>query len=450
MSTLTSTTKFDPRTQAEESRAWFARAKLALAGGVSSSARAVQTADQPFPLYFDHGRAGRITDIDGNEFVDCLLSYGALILGHANPAIIAATTAQLQRGSMFGTVNKPEVELAEAIRCLVPCADLVRFANSGSEALCGAVRAARGFTGNSKLLKFEGHYHGWLDVLAVSNRPELGVAGAADRPNSVPHSPGIPPGVVNDVVICPWNDPAALSAILDAHKGQWAAAIAEPIVANNACLTPQPGFLEFLREQCTRRGIVLIFDEVVTGFRLAAGGAQEHFGVVPDIAVYSKALGGGLPISAFVGKHLVMEAVGANTVKHGGTYSGNPLCAAAALAVVRRLALPEALEAMRRRGSTIIETIRRSTHDHGISCSVQGDGTMFQVSFSRTGTPPTNYRELLAADASQHARFHAELLRRGVLTNSNRMACWFLSVEHTDDDIGEICEAIEGAVASMA
>ncbi len=294
------------------------------------------TAGEPHPLYAERGRGGRIQDVDGNVFVDFLLSYGALILGHANPTVVEAVSEQLERGTMFGTANSAEVELAEAICRLVPCAELVRFANSGSEAICGAIRAARGFTGKSKVLKFEGHYHGWVDVLAVSNRPALADAGPAASPNSVAHSRGIPEGVVHDVSICPWNDPAGLRSVLDAHGGQLAAVIAEPIVANNACIMPAPGYLELLRDECTRRGIVLIFDEIVTGFRLAPGGAQDYFGVVPDLAVYSKALGGGLPISAFAGIRKVMEPIGENTVKHGGTYNGNSLCAAAALAVLRK------------------------------------------------------------------------------------------------------------------
>ncbi len=298
---------------------------------------------------------------------------------------------------MFGTVNKAEVELAEAIRCLVPCADLVRYANSGSEALCGAVRAARGFTGKSKILKFEGHYHGWVDVLAVSKPPRVGSEAGGRSPQQrrpLPRHSARRGERCGD--LCPWNDPAALSAILDSHKGQWAAAIAEPIVANNACLTPQPEFLEFLREQCTRRRIVLIFDEVVTGFRLAAGGAQEHFGVVPDIAVFSKALGGGLPIvPRFVGKHWVMEAVGANTVKHGGTYNGNPLCAAAAASWrwCDAWPCPKLLEAMRRHGSTIIETIRRiHARSRNFLLRARRRDNVSECRFSRTGTLPTNYR----------------------------------------------------------
>jgi glutamate-1-semialdehyde 2,1-aminomutase len=440
---------FDPLRHAPTSSGWFNRAKEALAGGISSSARATTTVNQAYPLYIERGRGGRIEDVDGNVFVDFLLSYGALILGHANPVVMQTAGEQLQRGTMFGTANTVEVELAEAIRMLVPCADLVRFANSGSEAICGAVRAARGFTGKNKVLKFEGHYHGWVDVLAVSNRPTLDESGPAERPNSVAHSRGIPDGVVRDVVICPWNDPATLRSVLDAHAGEWAAVIAEPIVANNACIMPAPGYLELLRDECTRRGIVLIYDEIVTGFRLAAGGAQEFFGVAPDIAVFSKALGGGFPISAFAGIRKVMDPIGANAVKHGGTYNGNSLCAAASLAVLRHVAWPESLEQVRRRGEQVIEAIRRAAHDHAISCCVQGDGTMFQVVFSADGLPRRNYRELLTADPFRYAQFRDGLLRRGLHVNSSGSACWFLCTEHDDDDLALASEAIDAAFADL-
>jgi glutamate-1-semialdehyde 2,1-aminomutase len=220
-----------------------------------------------------HGWGSRIWDADENEYVDFLNSYGSTILGHANPGLVQAVSRQLELGTMFGTCNTPEVELAERIQRMVPCAELVRFANSGSEAICGAIRAARGYTGKNKILKFEGHYHGWVDVLAISNRPSAEEWGPLQTPASRPHSPGIPSGVVQDVIICPWNDADILRSILDRHGSELAAVIAEPIVANNACIMPQPGYLQALRDECTRRGIVLIFDEICTGFRTAPGGA---------------------------------------------------------------------------------------------------------------------------------------------------------------------------------
>ncbi|MFD4322536.1 aspartate aminotransferase family protein, partial [Streptomyces sp. NPDC058548] len=305
------------------SRSWFERAQHSLAGGISSSSRLTSTGPHPYPLYISSGSGSRIRDVDGNEYIDYLISYGSAVLGHAPPALTNALTQVLQTGTMFGTCNVPEVELAETICQMVPCAELVRFANSGSEAVQGAIRAARGHTGRSRILKFEGHYHGWSDTLAISNRPTEKEAGPPSAPRPVPHSPGIPAGVVEDVLVCPWNNLTALREVLDVHGGELAAVICEPIVANNACTMPEAGFLETLREECTTRGIVLIFDEVCTGFRTGPGGAQVLFGVEPDLAVFSKALGGGLPIAAFAGRRDIMDALASGRVKHGGTYNAS-------------------------------------------------------------------------------------------------------------------------------
>ena len=438
-----------PAEIAEQSREWFERAKRVLAGGISSSARATSAGRIPHPLYMVRGDGARITDADGREYLDFLLSYGSCILGHAHPAIQAALRDQIDRGTMFGTCNTAEVELAEQICRMVPCAELVRYANSGSEAMCGAVRAARGFTGRTKILKFEGHYHGWVDVLAVSNRPSPAEFGPLSSPASRPHSLGLPAGVSADVVIAPWNEPRILTEILDRHEGEFAAVVCEPIVANNACILPREGYLAHLRDECSRRGIVLIFDEIVTGFRIARGGAQEFFGITPDLAVFSKALGGGLPISAFCGTRAVMEPIGRNTVKHGGTYNGNPLCAAAALATLRELDRSGVIDGISRAGETVAQAIRRAARDRGIPCIVQGLGGMFQAVFTADASPPRHYRDLLRADMKCYAAFCAALLDEGIHINSSGLACWFTSSAHTDDDIARAVEAVHAAMKAV-
>jgi glutamate-1-semialdehyde 2,1-aminomutase len=427
----------------EESARWFDRAKRVLAGGISSSARSTTTGPLPYPLYINHGHGSRIWDADGNQFIDYLLSYGSVVLGHADQGLCQTLHNQLDLGTMFGTCNTMEVELAEQLCRMVPCAKLVRYANSGSEAMCGAVRAARGFTGRNKILKFEGHYHGWVDVLAVSNRPDIKSAGPADAPASLAHSLGMPSGVLQDVIIAPWNDIVALRQILDRHADQFAAIVAEPIVANNACIMPQPGYLQALRDECDRRKIVLIYDEIVTGFRTAPGGAQDLFGVVPDIAVFSKALGGGLPLAAFAGRRDIMEMVAANTVKHGGTYNGNPLCAAAALYTLRQLSDPAVHKRIDDAGIGIMEAIQKTARDRGITCIVQGEPSMFQVVFNDSGKAPLNYRELQTADTRRHAQFRQNLLERGVHSNSSGLACWFISAAHTPEDTAIAVAAIE-------
>ncbi|WP_330176614.1 glutamate-1-semialdehyde 2,1-aminomutase [Streptomyces sp. NBC_01498] len=433
----------------EGSRAWFDRAQASLAGGISSSSRLTSTGPHPYPLYMASGSGTRIRDVDGNDYIDYLISYGSAVLGHAPPQLTEALTAVLHTGTMFGTCNTPEVELAELIRDMVPCAELVRFANSGSEAVQGAVRAARGYTGHSKILKFEGHYHGWSDTLAVSNRPGAAEAGPYAAPHPVPHSPGIPAGVVDDVVVCPWNDPAALRTALDAHRGELAAVICEPIVANNACTMPDPGYLDLLRDECTAREIVLIFDEVCTGFRTGPGGAQTMFDVTPDIAVFSKALGGGLPIAAFAGQRHVMEPLARGLVKHGGTYNSSPLCATSALVTLRGLNRPETTERIDDSGRRIMETIRRAAHDRRIPCAVQGVGAMFQTVFTPDGAPTRQYRDLLHADQARYHAFRHELLKRGVHANAYGMACWFVAATVTEDELAITCEAVEEAFAAL-
>jgi len=431
------------------SQAWFDRAKRSLAGGISSSARLTTTGPHPYPLYIDHGSGARIWDVDGNEYIDYLISYGCAIHGHANPVLATALTRVLSTGVMFGTCNVPEVELAELICRMVPCADLVRYANSGSEAIQGAVRAARGFTGRSKILKFEGHYHGWVDALAVSNRPAPAEVGPYEAPASRPHSPGIPPSSLADVVICPWNDADVLRLVLDAHRGEIAAVICEPIVANNACTMPAPGYLEKLRDECTKRGIVLIFDEICTGFRTGPGGAQTLFGVLPDLAVYSKALGGGLPIAAFAGRQDIMDHIGTNRIKHGGTYNGSPLCATAALVTLTKLADPAVTERIADAGEHIMAAIRKASSDYGVPCAVQGVGAMFQVVFSADGAPIRQYRDTFTLDTGRYDVFRHALLQRGIHINASGLACWFVSSVLTDEDVNRACAAVHDAFAEI-
>ncbi|WP_419992402.1 aspartate aminotransferase family protein [Streptomyces boninensis] len=432
-----------------QSKALFERAHGALAGGTSSSSRITTTGSAPHPLYFESGAGARVRDADGNEYIDYLLAYGSAVLGHASPQLADALTGVLKTGTMFGTCNVPEIELAEKICELVPCADLVRYANSGSEAVQGAVRAARGFTGRSVIVKFEGHYHGWSDTLGVSTKVAAGETGPYETPHAVPQSRGIPDGVVNDVVVCPWNDMETLRAVLDAHEGRIAALICEPIVANNACTQPLPGYLAALREECDRRGILLIFDEVCTGFRVHPGGAQALFEVTPDLAVFSKALGGGLPIAAFAGRRDIMEQVGANRTKHGGTYNGSPLCATAALTTLTELADPAVQSRIDTAGHQIQEAIRRSAHDHGVPCVVQGVGAMFQVIFGRT-TQTHHYRDLFEADLARYERFRHELLLRGIHVNVYGLACWFVSAAHGDDEVAATCAAVSESIAALA
>ncbi len=431
------------------SQQWFSRAKQVLAGGISSSARASTTGSLPYPLYIERGAGAHIWDVDGHEFVDYLLSYGAALLGHADSGLCTAVQRQLSRGTMFGTCNTVEVELAEQICAMVPGADLVRYANSGSEAISGAIRAARGFTGRNRILKFEGHYHGWVDILAISNRPSVTEAGPLEHPNSSPHSRGIPAGVSQDVIIAPWNHKNIIEHLLNQHGDELAAMILEPIVANNACIMPEEGLLPWLREQCDKRGILLIYDEIVTGFRLARGGAAQYFGVTPDLTIFSKAIGGGFPISAFAGRQAVMEQIGTNAVKHGGTYNGNPLCAAAALYTLRTVNEPGTLEAIHAKGRMCMDGIARAAYDAKVPCVVQGVGSMFQVIFNDDGKPLKHYRDLWLVNTQRYAKFRQSLLMQGIHANSSGSACWFVSAAHTAEDIDYTVRAIAAAMKDV-
>jgi glutamate-1-semialdehyde 2,1-aminomutase len=287
-----------------------------------------------------------------------------------------------------------------------------------------------------------------VDVLAVSNRPGADEAGPLETPRCIPHSRGMPAGVVEDVLVCPWNEPQILRNFLDRHGPDVAAVIAEPIVANNACIMPQPGYLELLREECTRRGIVLIFDEIVTGFRVAPGGAQQLFGVESDLTVYSKALGSGLPISAFAGRKAIMELIAANRIKHGGTYNGNPLCAAAALHTLRILADPAVQDRIKKTGQALMEAIERAARDCRVPCIVQGMGSMFQVVFR--DSRPVHYRDLYSADMRRYGAFHNALLGLGIHFNSAPLACWFVSAAHDAQDVELTAAAIRTAMKTIA
>lgn len=434
----------------ETSRALFHRARRSLAGGTASSGRTTTTGSYPYPLYIARGKGAHIWDVDGNEYVDYLISYGCAVVGHANPRIASAVADVLANGTMFGAGTVPEIELAETMRAMIPCADLVRFANSGSEAIQGAIRAARGFTGRDRVLKFEGHCHGWADTLAVSTGPPAAEAGPYARPRAHPYSPGVPKGVLADVVVCPWNDAEILREVLDAHRGELAAVICEPIMANNACAMPVPGYLETLREECTRRGILLIFDEVCTGFRTGPGGAQALFGVIPDLAVYAKALGGGLPIAAFVGRQDVMSEIGANRIKHGGTYNGSPLCAAGALVTLGELGDPAVTAHIDAAGTRVMETIRRAARDRRIPCVVRGVGAMFQVVFSADDASTRAGGGPAVNDDARYALFRYALLERGIHVNAAGSACWFVSAALTDDDVAAACAAVDAAFVLLA
>jgi glutamate-1-semialdehyde 2,1-aminomutase len=428
------------RARTAGSRERYARARRTLAGGVSSGLRRQA---RPYPLYFREGRGARITDVDGNCYLDYALAWGPLILGHAPDALTAAIGAQLRRGMTFGAQHDLEYELAELLTEVIPCADQVCFANSGTEIVEVALRLARAATGRHKHLKFEGHYHGWADSVLLSYHPsraEIGLSLGAPVPV------GAGQLAPEHVLVAEWNDRRGVEAIFREHGSEIASVICEPLLANSGCIPPQPGFLEFLRSTTLQYGALLIFDEVITGFRLHLAGAQGWYGVTPDLATYAKAVGGGTALSVLAGRSAYMDLIASGKVVHAGTLNGNPLSLAAARAALHILMRDNgaALDRMRCLGLRLrggLESILRSRGHRVVS---SGEGAVFHLSFMET--PARCYRDLLRADEQLYSDFAVCLLSEGVLVLPDGR--WYLSLAHTDADVDQSLEAAERACRS--
>src|SRR5262249_3539224 len=317
----------------DRSKQYLERAQRSLAGGVSSPFRL----KAPVPLYFRNGCGARLEDVDGNEYIDYVLAWGPMILGYRHPAIVEGMRRQADLPTDYGAQHELEFLVSEQIQKLMPCAERVAFTSSGSEACQIAFRLARAFTGRHLILKFEGHYHGWMDGALVSYKPPAAQVGAIHSPNRVPGSRGQVPNAMENFVVAPWNDIDVLERIVDAHDGRIAAVAMEPVLCNSGCILPQPRYLEVVRELCTRRGILLMFDEVITGFRLSLGGAQQFYGISPDLATFGKAAGGGAPLSGVAGRaEIVMQMY--EGVAFGGSFNGNPVSLASSHATLTELA----------------------------------------------------------------------------------------------------------------
>ena len=424
--------------------ALYERAKEHLGGGVSSNFRYAGYGESPVPLFYAKGSGSRLTDVDGNVYIDYALANGPAILGHAPPPVLEAVTRSLATGQLFAGQHALELELARRLTGIVPCAELVRFASSGSEAVQAALRLARAHTGRRKIVKFEGHYHGWLDNIFMSVAPSPNEAGPASAPVAVSHTPGQPESVLGDVMVLPWNDIDTFAEALRAYRDEIAGVIMEPILCNTGALRPRPGYLEGVRELCTEHGVVLIFDEVITGFRVALQGAQGLLGVTPDLAVFAKALAAGFPLAAVVGRHDMMDQVGAGGVMHGGTYNANVMSVAAGLATLEALSRDDgqAYRDMHRRGERLMEELPAIARRHGEEVRVFGVGPAFHVAF--TGDADVHdYRAFSRIDGTRRDRFNARLHSEGVRVTAR--GTWFLSAAHSDEDIEESLAAAERA-----
>jgi glutamate-1-semialdehyde 2,1-aminomutase len=427
----------------DRSRSLSERAKAVIAGGVSSDARRSTTV----PLYVDRGAGARLWDVDGNEYLDYVLGQGPLILGHSAPEIAAAVQAQAARGQTYSAQHEREVEVAETICRLVPCAERVRFNSVGSEAVHAAWRLARAYTGRDRILKFEGHYHGWLDPALYSVHPPVDQAGPAEAPVAVPGTRGQMPGGADALVIAPWNDVAALGRLLERHEREIAAVTLEPILCNTGCISPVPGYLEGVQQLCRDHGALLIFDEVITGFRLAPGGAQEHLSVIPDLAVFGKAVAGGYPLSFLAGKAEFMDMISRGEVGHAGTFNSNPIVIEAASATLAGLTRDDGAAYTRlfETGAALMQGIRSAAADAGIPMLVDGPGPVFQIYL--TEEPEIrDYRAFAATDLAGLQRLQRELLSRGV--NTIGRGLWFVSTAHDEPEIEQTLSVVREVLSN--
>jgi len=405
----------------------FRRAQQRIPGGVNSPVRAFRSVGGT-PRFIRRGSGCRITDVDGNTYVDCIGSWGPLILGHCFPPVVEAVREALENGSSFGAPTEREVELAELISQAVPSVEMVRLVNSGTEATMSALRLARGFTGRTLTVKFEGCYHGHVDSLLVkagSGVATLGISGTA----------GVPEEFARTTIALPYNSVEALEAAFEQHGAQIAAVIVEPVVGNMGCVPPAPGFLEAMRELCTRHGALLIFDEVMTGFRLALGGAQQLYGIRPDLTTLGKIIGGGLPIAAYGGRADIMRHVApAGNVYQAGTLSGNPCAVAAGIAMLRHLmAHPEIY-------AQLDEIAARVCAAAPPGVTVQRVGSMFTFFF--TDRPVQRWEDAATCDTAKYAAFFHHLLENGVYFPPSQFEASFLSAAHDEEALRQTAEAI--------
>jgi len=394
----------------------FAEALDLLPGGVSSPVRAFRAIGGS-PLFIERGEGAHLVDVDGNRYVDYVLSWGPLILGHAHPRIVAALEEAMRKGTSFGAPSPLELDLARLVRDAMPSIELVRFVSSGTEATMSALRVARAFTQRAKIVKFVGCYHGHADLLLVE-------AGSGVATLGLPDSPGVTPGAVADTLTAPFNDLAAVERLFEAHD-DIAAVILEPVVGNMGLVLPQPGFLEGLREVTAANGALLVFDEVMTGFRVHPGGAQALYGVTPDLTTLGKVIGGGLPVGAYGGRREIMELVApSGPVYQAGTLSGNPLAMTAGIETLRAISEPGVWDALERGGARLEAGLAAL----GDGVQVARAGTMFGMFFS--DVPVTSWDEAKRADTARFAAFHAAMLGRGVYIAPSQFEAGFLSTAH--------------------
>jgi glutamate-1-semialdehyde 2,1-aminomutase len=425
----------------EKSQAAFARAKQLMPGGVNSPARAFGGVGGE-PIFFQRAAGAYLYDLDGNRYIDYIGSWGPMILGHAHPQVTDAVQRAAERGTSFGAPTEAESELAELIVAAVPSIERVRLVNSGTEATMSAIRLARGFTGRDVIVKFAGNYHGHVDSLLVA-------AGSSAATLAVPNSPGVTAGTAKDTLVLAYNDPVALTAALQQHGAKIAAVIVEPVVGNMGCVVPTREFLTALRESTSKAGALLIFDEVMTGFRVAYGGAQSIFGITPDLTTLGKIVGGGLPVGAYGGRADIMDHVlPAGKVFQAGTLSGNPLATAAGIATLKLLADPLVYHRLETASARLAQGLERSARDAGVPHQVVRVGSMMTLFFNAEKV--VDWHSASRSDTARYARYFWSLIDRGIYMPCSQYEALFVSAAHTDADIDATVVAARDALAKIA
>jgi glutamate-1-semialdehyde 2,1-aminomutase len=435
-----------------KSRDWFTRAQQSLVEGVNSPSRG-EAVFKGGPVVIEKGRGSHVWDLDGNEYIDYMMSFGATIQGHAHPKIVEAVTKAIAEGSHFASATPAESEAAKRFCRMVPTAEAVRFANTGSEATMLALRLARAHTKRTKFLKFEGHYHGWYDPYCLNGHSHpIDQVGPPDNPAKLPDSEGIPPAVFDDVILAPWNDIATLERILKIHGPHLAAIITEPIMANMGCILPRDGYLQKVCDLAHQYGTLLILDEVVTGFRYAPGGCQDYYGIKPDLSTFGKALGAGFPIGAVAGPRAILDRMrwGNHMVLHYGTFNGHRLTMKVVAENLDMLSAEGTHKKLHAIGDAAIAGLREIFFRRKIAAIVQGFGPMFQIYF--TGKPAIHdYRDYCAfADTGKYSRFVHALLDRGIYMTPSNGLHWIISTAHTESDVDALLKAADDACAGLA
>ena len=412
--------------------------------GVSSNFRSYE----PYPLFIRDAQGGKVHDLDGHEYLDFNLCFGALMAGHCHPAVVKAVQERLHLGTMFGMPHELERELAEEIGSRFPV-EQVRFGNSGTEATMHAIRLARGVTGRDKVLKMEGAYHGVHDTVMVSVKPKADAWGDPKSPNPVPASGGVPAATLQNTLIAPFNDLAAAEKIFATNPKEIAAVIVEPVMMNVGICMPEPGYLQGLRDLCTRNGALLIFDEVKTGAKLARGGACEYFKVNPDLVCLAKSIGGGFPLAAFAAKKSIMDKIAEHKVFHAGTYNTNPVVMAAGLAVFREVLTPKAYEQINRLNTKLVDGHKQIIKKNGLTAYSTGAGANgAMLLYSK---PIRNYRDWIEVDVDLWRHYWFGMVNRGVIPQPYWWdEQWTISVAHTEADIDRHLEAFTDVAPALA